>query len=141
MFKKLITAILFAVLSLAPAAFAGDPSYPSGVHGALTVTVAGCTADNYNATDIAAYCTFARENVLEVLNADAPAGTTFSYVDTKDAANFIIYVHLNVQTDGTIVASLVTFGMGKTADGHTLFTAFGDPSKAGQSYFSALHLF
>ncbi len=139
--KKFITAILFAILAIVPFAGACDPSFPSGIHGALTVTIPNCTADNYQATDIAAYCTFARESVLEVLNADAPSGTSFRYVDAKDDANLIIYVHLNVQTDGNIVATLVTYGMGLTADNHTLFSAVGDPSMAGQSYVSALHLF
>lgn len=138
--KKFITAILFAILAIAPFAGACDPSFPNGVRSnTLTIHIEGCTTDNYTAKDPEGMCQQARLMVVDYLNSISVK--SWSYENVKNDANFIVYLNVHQGYNGndeTDVVSLTTYGLGLTADGHTLFTATGAPGEAGNSFESAL---
>jgi hypothetical protein len=135
--KKILLAFLFTVLSLGPAALACDPSYPQGVHGALTINIPSCTADNYNAPDAYTGCDDIRKTAVDYMNSVTAAGTTFTYINDKNEANFIVYVIAHEVSSGVFTINLKTYGMGKTGDGHTLFTIVGKEGDVGESALDA----
>lgn len=54
--KKVLAALLFAVLALAPLASACDTNYPNGIQGSpIKVNVANCSADNYTGMQLVKY--------------------------------------------------------------------------------------
>ena len=138
--KKFITAILFAILAIAPFASACDPNFPNGVSAtALTIHIEGCTFDNYTPQDGPGVCANARLLAVQYLN--AISSKSWSYEDTKNDANFIVYLNIHQGANGddnTDTVSLKTYGLALTADGHTLFTAVGAPGEAAASFESAL---
>jgi hypothetical protein len=139
MFKKFITAMLFSVLTIAPA-FACKPDFPNGVSAsALTIHIEGCTFDNYAPVDGPGVCANARLLAVQYLN--AISSKSWSYENVKNDANLIVYLNIHQGANGddnTDVVSLKTYGLGITGDGVTLFTAVGAPGEAAASFESAL---
>jgi hypothetical protein len=140
--KKILAALLFAVLALAPLASACDANYPNGIKGSpIKVNVAGCSADNYTPKDPEGACTAARSFLVPYLNEKATNGNTYAYENDKNEANLIVYFVAHEVTpgdDNVVGFSLKVYGMGRSADGHTLFTAVGTPASDQTSITSAL---
>jgi len=142
--KKCAVAVLLLTLAIAPAAFGCDP-HPGGLTGALTVSVRNCFTTNYTAKDMVAACSDLRTLIAPYLTSKTSQGTTFTYTNDLNDANFIIDVYTtsaNPNDDNAAIQfALKTYGLGRTADGHTLFTVYGNSSADTDSVTSALDMF
>ena len=90
--KKCAVAVLLLTLAIAPAAFGCDP-HPGGLTGALTVNVRSCSTTNYTAKDMVAACSDLRTLIAPYLTSKTSQGTTFTYTNDLNDANFIIDVY------------------------------------------------
>lgn len=145
---SLIFAAVLAVSSFAGPLFACDASVPNGVSGtALTIIVPNCTFDNYTPADATGACDALRGFLPDLLTEKDKAGKTYTAVTKNDDANFIIDVTIHetkatkANDDPIVNISFVTRGLGKTEDGHTLFTATGDEGNAVDAIDSTSALF
>ena len=136
--------VLLFILALSPLAMACDP-HPGAVTGALTVSVRNCFTTNYTAKDMVAACSDLRTLIAPYLTSKTSQGTTFTYTNDLNDANFIIDVYAtsaNPNDDNAAIQfALKTYGLGRTADGHTLFTVYGNSSADTDSVTSALDMF
>ena len=135
--KKFVTTLLFALLALAPFSSACDASFPKGVQGALTINIPSCEADNYTAPNAFSGCGDIRNSAVAYLNSISASGTTFTYVQDKNQANFIVYIISHEVSADVFIITLKTYGMGLTADGHTLFSVVGKEGDVGDSALDA----
>ncbi|MDA4129161.1 MAG: hypothetical protein OK457_00165 [Thaumarchaeota archaeon] len=126
--RKALAMILLGLFAVA-SAFSCDSSYPNGVpKGKLTVYVQSVESDYKTDGSNDAILTLMRVAVPISLTYTATNGNTYVEVDNAKDANLIVrvYGHHKEGSDKYSM-DLVFYGLGKTADGHTLFTAFGDP--------------
>ena len=136
--------VLLFILALSPLAMACDP-HPGAVTGALTVSVRNCFTTNYTAKDMVAACSDLRTLIAPYLTSKTSQGTTFTYTNDLNDANFIIDVYTTSadpnKAEAPIQFAFKTYGLGRTADGHTLFTVYGNSSADTNSVTSALDMF
>jgi len=138
-----VFATILAIASCTPFVGACDRSYPNGISATtLTVTIPSCDS-NYSMKSIDQACEGTRTLLLQYLN--SVGGKTYTYVTDKSQANLIVYPYFNeIQTGdpNTVKLSYKTYGMGLTGDGHSLFTAFGEPtSDRGEMFKTAADKF